>query len=598
MLKLLRATVAAGWAGPRSAAPWWAPLLVLLTLLAACDSKPKSAADTPGAATSAADERIPPIDSATVERFFAASAQLKDHRADALQFYRERQGRPGWIRRGAVVPQADKLLDKVADAKAEGLDPATYRPLVQDVQKQFAALRAAKGSSKGDPDPEQLRRTDLALSALYFAFAGDFYKGTVDPHDDKSIEWSVKRNKIRLPRALQTILQERESTYPYYEFGSLHPEYDRLRRALSQYRALQKQGGWPVVPTPAQGRKLDPGATDAVLVPVLRRRLLPGQPAARPVAAQTAGVGGAPAEAPASAPEARYDEQLVGAVKAFQDRHGLNPDGIVGAGTVEALNVPVEARIDQLVLNMERWRWIPKKLGGRHLLVNIPEYKLHVVEDDHEVMEMRVIVGKQLKATPVFSDKIEHIVLAPYWGVPVSIVEEEIKPAMLRNPNFIDGQNMEVLNGFGPKAQPIPAGSVDWANVTKENWKYVLRQRPGKENPLGPMKFLFPNENDVYLHGTPNAWLFNKEERGFSHGCVRIEDPKKLALYLLRDQPQWTSEKIDETVEAGAEKRINLKDHVPLFIVYFTAWADEDGTVHFRDDVYGHDKALEQAMFN
>ena len=566
---------------PSGAAPWWAPLLLLLTLLAGCDSKPKSAADAPkggsAAAASAAvsapeDPRVPPFDSVAVDAFFTQSPQLKEYRRDAQQFYHERAGRLGWFRRGELVPQAQKLLDKVADAKLEGLDPAKYRPLTLDAQKQFAALRAAK---KGEADPELMRRTDLALSALYFAFAGDFYKGTVDPHTNDAIDWSVKRNKVKLHRALQTILQERESTYPYYEFGSLHPEYDRLRHALSQYRALQQRGGWSTVPAI---KKLEPGQTDSVAVPALRRRLLP--------------------DARAAAEPARYDEALAAAVKTFQDGQGLHPDGIIGQGTVAALNVPVEARIDQLLLNMERWRWIPKKLGDRYVLVNIPEYKLHVVEKGREVFDMRVIVGKQLKETPVFSDKMEHIVLAPYWGVPVSIVEEEIKPAMLRNPGFLESQDMEVLNGFGPKAQPIPASSVDWANVTKDNWKYVLRQRPGDKNPLGPMKFLFPNENDVYLHGTPNAWLFNKETRGFSHGCVRIEDPKKLALYLLRDQPQWTAARIDETVAAGEEKWIKLKEQVPVFIVYFTAWADQDGTVHFRDDVYGHDKALEQAMFN
>jgi L,D-transpeptidase YcbB len=552
------------------ATPWWSVLLLALLILAGCDSKTKNP-DTAAASKSGAPN-VTPLDSVAVDAYFTRTAVLKEHRRDAQQFYHERAGRLAWfLANGELKPQAEKLLEKIATAKDDGLDPTHYP--VQDVQKRFAALRAAK---KGEPDhAEQMRQTDLALSGLYFAFAGDFYKGTVDPHVNESIDWSVKRNKIKLFRALQTILQERESTYPYYEFGSLHPEYDRLRRALSQYRALEKRGGWPTVPAI---KKLQPGDADPVAVPALRRRLL--------------------ADAPAPADPARYDDQLVGAVKAFQDRHGLRADGVVGAGTVEALNIPVAARIDQLILNMERWRWIPKKLGDRYVLVNIPEYKLHMVDGGKEVFDMRVIVGKQMKATPVFSDKMEYIVLAPYWGVPVSIVVEEIKPAMLRNPNFLESQDMEVLNGYGPKAQPIPASSVDWANVTKENWKYTLRQRPGDKNPLGPMKFLFPNENDVYLHGTPNAWLFNQEERGFSHGCVRIEDPKKLALYLLRDQPQWTSAKIDETVAGGTEKWINLKEHLPVFIVYFTAWASPDGTVHFRDDVYGHDKALEQAYFN
>ncbi len=580
MLNVFRLSAVAESGRLSSMASLWAFVLLLLTLTTGCDSKPGSTAEAPAGSAANADSRIPPLDSVAVQSFFTRNSQLKEHRREAQQFYHERAGRLAWFRQGEVVPQADKLLDKVATAKSEGLDPAVYRPLTMDVQKQFAALKAAK---KGEADPELVRRTDLTLSALYFAFAGDFYRGTVDPHINESVDWSVKRNKIKLHRALQTILQERESTYPYYEFGSLHPEYDRLRHALSQYRALQKRGGWSTVPAI---KKLEPGQTDSVAVPALRRRLLPAAGATT-----TAGLS-------SGTDAALYDAQLAGAVKAFQDRHGLRPDGIVGMGTVEALNVPVEARIDQLLLNMERWRWIPKKLGDRHVLVNIPEYKLHMVDGGREVFDMRVIVGKTLKATPVFSDKMEHIVLAPYWGVPVSIVEEEIKTAMLRNPNFIESEDMEVLNGFGPKAQAIPASSVDWANLTKENWKYVLRQRPGKKNPLGPMKFIFPNENDVYLHGTPNAWLFNKEERGFSHGCVRIEDPKKLALYLLRDQPQWTSERIDETIAAGEEKWINLKEHLPVYIVYFTSWADEAGTVHFRDDVYGHDKALEQAMFN
>ncbi len=553
------------------ATPWWAALLMAMLTLAGCDSKTKNS-DTAAATSQSAGPAVTPLDSVAVDAYFTRTKELKEHRRDAQQFYHERAGRLAWfLANGELKPQAQKLLEKISSAKDDGLDPKRYP--AQDVQKRFAALRAAKQT---DPDhAEQMRQTDLALSGLYFAFAGDFYKGTVDPRVNETIDWSVKRNKIKLYRALQTILQERESTYPYYEFGSLHPEYDRLRLALAQYRALDKRGGWSTVPAI---KKLQPGERDSVAVPALRRRLL------------TAG--------PAPADPARYDEQLAGAVKAFQDRHGLRADGIVGEGTVAALNVPVAARIDQLILNMERWRWIPKKLGDRYVLVNIPEYKLHMVDGGKEVFDMRVIVGKELKATPVFSDKMEHIVLAPYWGVPVSIVVEEIKPAMLRNPNFLESQDMEVLNGYGPKAQVISASSVDWANVTKENWKYTLRQRPGPRNPLGPMKFLFPNENDVYLHGTPNAWLFNKEERGFSHGCVRIEDPKKFALYLLRDQPQWTSDKIDETVAGGTEKWINLKEHLPVFIVYFTAWSSADGTVHFRDDVYGHDKALEQAYFN
>lgn len=548
---------------------WLAPLLMALS---GCDYKSKSSAEesaTTSRSTTSPPKSGPTVDSVMVEAFFKRTPLFSENLKDAQQFYRERGGQLGWIRQGEPVPQARKFLDRIAEADKDGLDPRRYQ--VVDFQKQFAALRAAK---KGDPDKlaELERTTDLGLTGTYFAFAGDFYKGTVDPHVNDAMEWSVKRNKVKLYRALQTILQERESSYPYYEFGSLHPEYDRLRHALSQLRAVEKRGGWGTVP---EVKKLSPGDRDSAVVPALRHRLTPG--------------------APAPADPAVYDQPLAGAVRAFQDRHGLNDDGVLGPGTIKALNVPVAERIDQIILNMERWRWIPKKLGDRYVFVNIPAFKLHLVDAGKEVFEMRVIVGKQLKATPVFSDKMKYIVLAPYWNVPASIVAEEIKPAMLRNPGFLESQHMEVVNS---KKQEVPASSIDWASVTEENWtKYVLRQRPGNENPLGPMKFIFPNENDVYLHGTPNAWLFNKEQRGFSHGCVRIEDPLKMATYLLRDQPEWTPEKIQQTVAAGEETWVILKQEIPVYLVYFTAWVDEDGTIHFRDDIYGHDQALEKAYF-
>lgn len=572
MMRSKTALVPRGPLGQGSFATWLATLLLAFGLLTGCDSGSKSADDASSVTTSKGTVAGPTLDSVAVDTYYNRRPVFKEHRRDAQQFYRERQGRLAWFRNGELVPQAQKLLDKVAAAKEEGLDPARYR--VVDFQKQFAALKAAK---KGDPDrlADLMKETDLALSGTYFAFAGDFYKGVVDPHTNEALEWSVKRNKVKLYRALQTILQERESSYPYYEFGTFHPEYDRLRHALGQYRKLLAAGGWGTVPTV---KKLEPGAKDAAVVPALRRRMLAG---ARSAGDSTA-----------------YDPALVEAVKTFQERHGLKPDGIVGAGTVEAMNVPVEARIDQLILNMERWRWVPKKLGDRYVLVNIPEFKLHMVDGGKEVFDMRVIVGKEMKATPVFSDKMEYVVLAPYWGIPQSIVLEEIKTAMLRNPNFIESQNMELLKGSGKTVQPISPKSIDWASLDKTNWKYILRQRPGGENPLGPIKFIFPNENDVYLHGTPNAWLFNQTQRGFSHGCVRIEDPYKFASYLLRDQPEWTPEKIHETVDAGEEKWITLKEKLPVYIVYFTAWVDPAGAVHFRDDIYGHDQALEKAYFD
>jgi L,D-transpeptidase YcbB len=281
----------------------------------------------------------------------------------------------------------------------------------------------------------------------------------------------------------------------------------------------------------------------------------------------------------------------------FQERHGLPGDGVIGPATVAALNASVGQRLQQLRLNMERWRWVPQRTGARHILVNIADYKLHLVEDNRETLEMRVIVGQKAKATPIFADRLDFIVLAPYWNVPPSIVVEEIRPAMLRNPKYLDKEEMEVVNR---RDQVVPTDKVAWKEITAENWtnwsQYRIRQRPGGLNPLGPIKFLLPNDHDVYLHGTPRQELFDQKRRQFSHGCVRVENPWALADALLGTQPEWTPEKIRETVDGGKQTWIVLKRPIPVFLLYLTAWVEPDGTVCYRDDVYGHDRTLSRAL--
>ncbi|OGX89839.1 L,D-transpeptidase family protein [Hymenobacter coccineus] len=292
-----------------------------------------------------------------------------------------------------------------------------------------------------------------------------------------------------------------------------------------------------------------------------------------------------------------YDKALANAVKAFQNDAGLRPDGVVSGTTLRELNVPIGQRIDQVLLNMERWRWLPKKFEPDYLLVNIPEYRLHVVENGEEAMTMRVIVGKALTATPIFSDKMEYVVLAPYWYVPFSIVDKELKNRLADNPQYLDHLDMEVVRGYGRTATVIDPTTIDWANVTQDNFKYTVRRRPGPKNDLGNAKFIFPNSNDVYLHDTPHGELFSQVSRNFSHGCVRVEEPMKLAAYLLRDKPEWDEQSILDTVAAHREKYITLTKKLPVYLVYLTAWADADGHAHFRDDIYGHDKALARELF-
>lgn len=579
----------------------WLLSLTLLASASSCSQEQKAQLKAalptlPGKAGGAQ----PTLDSAYVVKYMRAEPKFKDQVDWGKKFYRERGYRLGWFRNHELLPQAKTMLGVLSKAADEGLDPKDYA--TKDFDKLFADLEAAQADSTKRNALE--KEIDVALSGTYFNWASDFYRGTVDPRAVKTIDWQVKRNKIKLHKALMTILKERESTYPYYEFEPLHPEYDRLKKALADYRAVQRNNGWPTLPATT---KLKPGQASPV-VALLRQRLL-GSPAAPdvapPVASATDGTpvqpvvnktGTAPA---ATAPAEKYDAELVQAVKAFQTQHGLKPDGFVGGETLRLLNVPVADRIDQLIINMERWRWAPKRFEPNYLLVNIPDYKLHVVEKGEEVFNMRVIVGKALNATPVFSDKVEYVVLAPYWNVPYSIIDKELRPKLAADPySTLDRLDMEVVKGSGAKATPVDPGSVDWANLTEKTWKYTLRKRPGPKNDLGDVKFIFPNSNDVYLHDTPHDELFSQAKRGFSHGCVRVQEPLKLAEYLLRNKPGWDLPKIQETIAGRAEQYVSLPEHLPVYLVYFTAWVDEAGNVNFRDDIYGHDRSLAKEYFN
>jgi murein L,D-transpeptidase YcbB/YkuD len=287
-----------------------------------------------------------------------------------------------------------------------------------------------------------------------------------------------------------------------------------------------------------------------------------------------------------------FDRFLDLAVKEFQTSHGLDPDGVVAGKTLEALNVPLQDRIQQILVNMERWRLLPKKFPANYLLVNVPEFRLHIFEGGKEHMTMRVVVGKEFNPTPVFNERLEYIVFSPYWNVPKSIAIEEVLPALEKNPNFLAKNHMEVVKGWDPKKVAIvPAWQVPWYNIENDDFDYWIRQRPGNENPLGLVKFIFPNNHNVYLHDTPADHLFSKVRRDFSHGCIRVEEPFKMTKYLLRDKPEWTDSKIKEAMNAGEELYVNVRP-LPVYILYFTTWVSNDGKLQFRDDIYGRDKVL------
>jgi len=565
--------------------------LLSLTMITGCN---KSTGDGQSAGSAVKDlfskQQLPQTktDSLYVLNFIKQKPDFKKHEDLMFEFYGERNYKLAWFRDNELVPETQKFLQAIDHASKDGLDPKKYK--LVDFDKLFEEYKQLDPKDSSRLALQQ--QIDVALTASYFNFASDFYRGRVNPDNATAVSWDVKKNKIKLDKALQTILKERESTYPYYEFEALHAGYARLRDKLQEYRQLEAKGGWPKIDL-GKSKTLEKGDTAAAVL-ALRKRLNPDQ------------------QLDANNKSLRmYDDKLVQQVKHFQMLNGLDQDGIVGGNTLQTLNVPLEERIRQITINMERWRWIPKRmvpkdLEQKYIWVNIPEYKLYIYEDPNndpeaereykKTMEMRVIVGKTLHSTPIFSDKMEFVVMAPYWNLPNSIVANEVKPHMLSNPSWLARNNMEIVTKEkDPK--PVSPSSIDWSGVTEKNFKYMVRQKPGPKNSLGSIKFLFPNQYAVYLHDTPADALFSQTQRDFSHGCVRLEKPVELAKYILKDMPEWDEQRIRETMNGGEETWVTLPKKVQVYIVYFTAWVDENGETHFRQDLYGHDKELEQEYF-
>jgi murein L,D-transpeptidase YcbB/YkuD len=355
-------------------------------------------------------------------------------------------------------------------------------------------------------------------------------------------------------------------------------EYRRLKHALSAYRVLARKGGWQALPG---GETLKPGMSDP-RVPLLRERLIQlGDLAPTIVVGELT---------------LFYDDSLVQAVKRFQYRHGLDQDGAVGKQTLAALNVPVEARIAQMLLNLERRRWMAEDRPGSYIFVNLADFELKVVDGERTILDTRVVVGTPYHRTPVFSGEMTYLELNPYWNVPPSIARKEILPKIKQDVSYLAQQNMRVFSGWDGAASELDPTAINWLAVSPGSFPYKLRQDPGEGNALGRIKFMFPNRFNVYLHDTPSRALFQRTVRSFSHGCIRVQHPQALAELLLRDDPDWTPERIKAAIASGERRVVTLNNPMPVYITYLTAWVNKDGSVHFRDDIYGRDKRLAQAL--
>jgi L,D-transpeptidase YcbB len=475
-------------------------------------------------------------------------------------FYERRQFQAAWVEGAKPRKQVDELIRSLHEANLEGLDPQLYNvSMIEERRKE-----ASKGflSDKGY-DPREAGALDVWFTYLYMKYASDLADGLSDlAQADKT--WKIKPEQFDPLAHLEQAIQQNRVSDSLRELRPQAPEYERLRTVLAEYRAIKDKGGWPSLPG---NLKVKPGQSNAQVALIAKRLAVTGD---------------FKGQVPADGQAAAYDATLQEAVKVFQRRHGLADTGAIGPETIAEMNVPVDQRIDQIRMNLERWRWLPRDLGTRYILVNIPEMRLDIYEGDNVPLTMRTVVGKQDTPTPIFNDDMTHIVFSPYWNVPDSIAQGETLPSVMRDPGFLSRNNMEVVDASGKSVDP---GSVDLSNPSA----YRFRQRPGGNNSLGLVKFMFPNQFNVYLHDTPADSLFARAARSFSHGCVRLEQPTALAEYLLKDQPEWTKERIEEAMHAGVEKHVKLKAPIPVYLGYWTARVRPDNTVQFRKDVYGTD---------
>ncbi len=475
------------------------------------------------------------------------------------RFYEQQAYLPVWWDplTGQRKPAADDLLEILAQSPRHGLDPADYH---------VDTLRAYWSVS----EPAGIAMRDLLLTDAFLAYARHLHSGR---HAPRALDpgWRIERQPLDAGELLRRVVDSADFRAQVERLAPLHSGYHRLQVSLQQYQQLAAGPSWPLV---VGGPLLRPGERD-IRVRDLRERLR--------LEGYSVGEG---------YDDFLYDADLEAGVKQFQLRHGLKVDGVLGAGTVAALNVRPEQRIWQILLNMERWRWLPRDLGEHYLMVNMAGFNLRAVEQDRTRLDMRVIIGTAYRSTPAFIGRLNHLVVNPEWNVPKTILREDIIPRQRENPDYLASQRIQVLDGWQPGAEEIDPAAVDWQAIDPTRFPYRLRQKPGPTNSLGRVKFMLPNEYDIYLHDTPNRQLFAETVRTFSSGCIRVEQPLELAEYLLASGGKWDTEQLRALIESGVTRTILLPEVIPVYILYWTAWVDDEGRTHFVDDIYGLDRSM------
>lgn len=493
-------------------------------------------------------------------------------RETLAEFYAHNGHRLAWCDdSGHLLAATTTLLDALRRAGEHGLDPEDYALSRLD--------RLVAQIGKGPLDDAAVARLadfDLLMTAGFFRYASDLSTGRVHPDEIRN-DWHTNPPELDPLTKLDQARKDDNLAGLLEALPPPHAGYARLREALKRLHEVEAAGGWPAIP---EGPKLGPGSRGQ-RVALLRQRL-----------SDTAGEQASAADVTAGDDD-RFDQALAGSVRRFQEQHGLEPDGKVGARTLAEMNVPLEQRVRQVELNLERWRWIPRRLGDPHVFVNIPGFDLELVRGGISAWRTRIVVGKAFTPTPIFSDQIVAVVVNPPWNVPDSIAVEEYLPELRKDPKAFMRHGLRVLEGSEEDGREVDPRHVKWRALEKGHFPYHLRQDPGPDNALGRMKFQLTNDLHIYLHDTPTRSLFGQSDRDLSHGCIRVERPLDLAEQLLGESSQAL---LREALNQKKERHLSIKPPVPIHILYLTAWVDEAGSLRFSPDVYDFDGPQRTAL--
>ena len=481
------------------------------------------------------------LDSAQLKDFLSSHEEYKNYRKQFSDFYKERNYEYAWFDSSGLGEQAANFMNLLNNTISNFEDSSFYNKKLYDAYNGFA-------NNGVKHQPGEILNTELLMTGQFFHYADKIYKGT--DSDVASLGWFIPRKKINLTAILDSVIVSKKQA------DQFAPEqYKKLQSFIPKYFSLQKLN-WDSISLP--DKALHVGDEHKIIVKIKERLNNLG-------------------DLETNDSTKTFDTSLLTAVKKFQHRLGLAVDGVIGAKMINELNVNPSQRIQQIYVNLERLRWIPSTSEPRHIFVNIPEYKMYVFDSGKLNFTMNVIVGTTANSTVIFSGNLKYIVFAPYWNVPAKIVRTEILPAMKKDTGYLRKHNMVRVGG----RDTLP----------------TIRQNPGPDNSLGKVKFLFPNNYDIYFHDTPNRDLFTASSRSFSHGCIRVGEPKHLAEFLLQNDTSWNGYRIDTCMNRKKETWVSLKHAVPVVIGYFTAWVDRNGEINFRKDIYGHDGKLADKLF-